>query len=268
MEPSRLLDCLAADHARLRAVVADRLADPVPTCPGWTVSDLVRHVGAVYLHKTECIVRGVSPEPWPPPGVEDEEPLALLDRGYGALTGQFAGHAAGDPAYTWYAPDQTVGFWIRRMAQETVIHRVDAELAAGVAVDPIPDDLAEDGIDEVLQLFLGYGATAWPEDFAAVLRDASGRRLRVRSPGGSWLVRTGTDGVEVTVEDPPAGGAAPDADPGVDATVSGDATPLLLWLWNRDGDATLATSGDTAPTASGDTAAVAELRAFMTVATV
>ena len=44
------------------------------------------------------------------------------------------------------------------MAQETVIHRVDAELAAGEPIAPIPDDLAVDGIDEVLERFLAYGS--------------------------------------------------------------------------------------------------------------
>jgi hypothetical protein len=51
-------------------------------------------------------------------------------------------------------PDQTVGFWIRRMAQETVVHRVDAELAAEVAPGAIPDDIALDGIDEFLIAFI------------------------------------------------------------------------------------------------------------------
>ena len=52
MERSRLLDCLAADFARLRAVVPTGPGAAVPTCPGWTVADLTRHVGEVYLHKT------------------------------------------------------------------------------------------------------------------------------------------------------------------------------------------------------------------------
>jgi hypothetical protein len=40
------------------------------------------------------------------------------------------------------------------MAQETVIHRVDAELAAGAPVAVIPGDLAADGIDELLAAFV------------------------------------------------------------------------------------------------------------------
>src|ERR1700746_503207 len=52
MEESRFLQCLAADYGDLRdAASAAELTATVPSCPGWTVSDLVRHVAEVYLHK-------------------------------------------------------------------------------------------------------------------------------------------------------------------------------------------------------------------------
>src|SRR6476469_8225840 len=122
MESARLLEALATDFARVRevATTAD-LTAPVPSCPGWTIADLVRHVGEVYLHKVECMRLGSHPEPWPPAGIKAEEPLALLDRSYAALIAEFASRDPRDAAFTWYGPDQTVGFWIRRMAQETVI---------------------------------------------------------------------------------------------------------------------------------------------------
>jgi len=66
MEYPRFLDCLSADYTRLRAVAAADLTGAVPTCPGWTVADLARHVGEVYLHKTLAIREGKEPEPWPP----------------------------------------------------------------------------------------------------------------------------------------------------------------------------------------------------------
>ncbi|HKH56652.1 MAG TPA: maleylpyruvate isomerase N-terminal domain-containing protein, partial [Propionibacteriaceae bacterium] len=128
MEYSRFLDCFATDFARLRALVPTDPAAAVPSCPGWTVADLTRHVGEVYLHKTLAMREGVEPEPWPPKELADEEPLALLDRAYADLINEFATRKPEDPAGSWYTPDQTVGFWIRRMAQETVIHRIDAEL--------------------------------------------------------------------------------------------------------------------------------------------
>jgi len=194
MDNARYLDCLAADFTRLRAVVPGSLTAPVPTCPGWTVADLTRHVGEVYLHKTLAMRDGAEPETFPPEGLAGEEPVALLDRGYAGLRAEFAARRPEDPAGSWYTPDQTVGFWIRRMAQETVVHRMDAQLAAGVAVIPAPADLAVDGIDEVLKRFLAYGSVEWPEEYATVqgghLADDAGTGTIVVSAGpASWTVR-------------------------------------------------------------------------------
>ena len=42
----------------------------------------------------------------------------MLQRGYQDLSQEFASREPGAPSYTWFEPDPTVGFWIRRMAQE------------------------------------------------------------------------------------------------------------------------------------------------------
>src|SRR5262249_28427268 len=139
------------------------------------------HVGQVYLHKAAVMRTGAWPDPWPPTETTTEHPIALLDRAYGALTHEFSRRGDADPALTWHASDQTVKFWIRRMAQETVIHRLDAELALHTDPAPIPDDLALDGIDEVLHLFVAYGSQAWQEDFATALSSARGRTVLVQA---------------------------------------------------------------------------------------
>src|SRR5437868_15520505 len=226
MENSRFLDCLAADFARLRAVVPTALSAEVPSCPGWTVTDLSRHVGKVYLHKTMAMRKGGEPDQWPPKGLEGEEPLALLDRAYADLLDEFDAHKPEDPSGTWYGPDQTVGFWIRRMAQETVIHRIDAELGAGQPVAPVPDDLAVDGIDELLKVFVAYSVVRWGNYFTDILAGSPGRTYTVRTDGAAWRVRTGPG--LFAVED----GAGDDA---ADVTVSGPPTAVLRWVWNREG---------------------------------
>jgi hypothetical protein len=59
MEDSRYLQCLAADYGDLRdAASAAELTANVPSCPGWTVADLVRHVAQVYLHKVALMSTG------------------------------------------------------------------------------------------------------------------------------------------------------------------------------------------------------------------
>ncbi|MBV9358580.1 MAG: maleylpyruvate isomerase family mycothiol-dependent enzyme [Chloroflexi bacterium] len=225
MKPARFLACLAADEARLRAVAQLAPARAVPTCPGWTVADLTRHVGTVYLHKTVAMREGAEPDPWPPAGLADEEPLALLDRAYAGLLDEFTRRAPSDPAATWYQPDQTVRFWIRRMAQETVIHRIDAELGANQPVAPVPADLAVDGVDELLQVFLAYSVAAWGSAFTEILAGSPGWSYAVETDGAGWRVRTGP-GV-VLVEAGRGAGAT-------DVTIVGPPAALLRWVWNRE----------------------------------
>jgi uncharacterized protein (TIGR03083 family) len=243
MQFSRFLGCLEDDFSLLRAAVVS--ADPsvrVPSCPDWTVGDLARHVAKVYLHKAECIRLRAFPEDRPP-GMIEPDPVTSLDEAYAMLTGRFSAHSATDPAATWYEPDQTVGFWIRRMAHETVIHRIDAELAAGHPVSPVPDDLALDGIDEVLKLFLGYGSARWPKGYGGLLDAPDERPVSVSTSHHAWAVTAvaGEDGrpAQVNVQDAATGFSG-------EAQVSGDPAALLRWLWNRGPDASVRVTGDTA----------------------
>ncbi|HWH99702.1 MAG TPA: maleylpyruvate isomerase family mycothiol-dependent enzyme [Propionibacteriaceae bacterium] len=220
MEFAQFLDCLTADFNRLRTVVPIDLAAPVPSCPGWTVADLTHHVGEVYLHKTLAMREGVEPDPWPPKELADEEPLALLDRAYAALREEFATREPEDSAGTWYAPDQTVGFWIRRMAHETVIHRIDAELGARQPVAPIPPKLAVDGIDELLKVFVAYSVATWSDYFAGILAHSQGWTYLVQTDGAAWQIRSGPG--LFAVED----GAG---DKRTDVTISGPPAAVLRW---------------------------------------
>jgi uncharacterized protein (TIGR03083 family) len=229
MENSRFLECIASDYGRIRAVVPGNLDRLVPTCPEWTVADLVQHVGTVYLHKVATMRAGAAPSPWPPPGLNDEEPIALLDRAYAELMAEFNRRDPEDFSSTWYDPDQTVGFWIRRMAQETVIHRIDAELAADSPIAPVPDDLAIDGIDELLKTIVAYDVKKWPEDHAETLTESPGRSYTIRTHGVEWLVGTAPGSFSV--------GGGPGMTPATftnaDTTITGTPTALLRWAWNR-----------------------------------
>ena len=51
MDKPRYLDLLDADYRRLRSVAAGALDAKVPSCPEWTVRDLLQHVaGAQGVH--------------------------------------------------------------------------------------------------------------------------------------------------------------------------------------------------------------------------
>lgn len=239
------LTALERDYRRLVEVAEGNLAAKVPTCPEWTMADLIYHVGMVYLHKVAAIQLNAQPS-WPPDDLPDEPVLARLRRAYGELTAEFAARDPASPAYTMYKPDQTVGFWIRRMAQETVIHRIDAELAAGVPSRPVPDDLALDGIDELLLIFLTYGSQTWHEYFAGALSKGDGT-LGVTAGPRRWLVRWDAAGVTAGVSDQPAR-----------AEVSGAPEPMLRWLWRRaEGPVTI----------DGDESQVSQMRELLHTAT-
>jgi uncharacterized protein (TIGR03083 family) len=237
VDNERFLSCLAADKHRLAAVAAGDLTAPVPSCPEWTVTDLVEHVAMVYLHKTEVMRRNAFPQPWPPE-MPDEPPLVRLDRAYAALVDEFAARDTGATVPTWYDPEQTVGFWIRRMAQETVIHRVDAELALKEPINVVPDDLALDGVDEVLERFLAFGSRAWREDFEEHLAECDGRAVVIATRDPGWLVRLTPDGVDLMAA---AGGEREAA-----AEIAGAPQSVLLWLWRRAGDEAVQIGGDRA----------------------
>lgn len=232
MEKRRYLACLESDYRRLREVAEGEPAAPVPSCPEWTMAELVTHVAQVYKDKTDAMLTGKE-QPWPPE-LPDQRPIAALDATYAALVKELTERPASEGTETWYKPDQTVGFWVRRMAQETVIHRVDGELAAGVPFAPIPDDLAHDGIDEVLVRFLSYYTYEYPKEFGELPSNCDGRAIRIDAGDESWWVRLTQQGIAVT-----------NARTEHAARITGSPADVLLWLWRRadsikvEGDAEL-----------------------------
>lgn len=211
------------EAARLRtAAVAAAPDATVPTCPAWTAADLLDHVTETYDHKIQSMRLLKDPG-------EDfriDRPGSAVEQFDGALADlltEFDDRGPDSLAYTWYGPDQTVGFWIRRMAHETLIHRADAELAAGRAIGPVDPGLAVDGIDEMATVMLTWGSRAYRDWAAEALADHDGLTVALATGTRSWTVRVEAGTVSV------ADGTAPD----VQAQVSGDAGGLLLWLWRR-----------------------------------
>lgn len=237
---ARYQTTLEQDFARIWELADQARYEPVPGCPGWRGEDVLRHTAEVYLHKVEAIRRQERPDPWPPEHLGGEDALDLLDDAHRRLVAAFAAHDPNDPAWTWYPPDQTVGFWIRRMAHETAVHRHDVERAAGQTT-AVAADLAVDGIDEVLELMLAGDWSPY------VVDAASGGTVLVSSGGHDWAVTL--DPSTVTV--------ARHALPGAVARVTGEPGEVLLWLWGRG----------PLPGSEGDLAAVTELRDRLALAT-
>ena len=187
--------------------------------------DLVAHVAEVYEHKIACTALGQSPDPWPPEWPADRDPLEWLGDAHQRLLAMFAASGPTTPSATWWPPDQTVGFWARRMAQETAVHRVDGELAIR-APTPVDAELAVDGVDEILVIMLAGDWSDEPDDAA------TGQRVAISTGGRRWHVMLERESVTVG-EDGEA-----------DATLEGDPSDVLLWLWGRAPDERVTRSGD------------------------
>lgn len=164
-------------------------AVPVPSCPDWTVADLVRHLGSTHRW-VEHLVRHRAQQRVRPREVEIDQPNDEADRpawlaaGANRLVASLRATDSDTPVWTWGA-DQHVRFWSRRMLHETVIHRADAELALGrdVYVDP---STAVDGIEEFLTNlpYVRRGAEGVPE------LDRPGQTLHLHSTDtdGEWMI--------------------------------------------------------------------------------
>ncbi|MFD3514062.1 maleylpyruvate isomerase family mycothiol-dependent enzyme [Streptomyces sp. NPDC058657] len=156
LDHDRYCDQIIEEAARMRAAVAGAdLGTRVPTCPDWTVRDLLLHTGWAHRWVHETVSKR-SQEAIPPvdvphgegPGTDD---AAALDDwlAEGAERCAAALREAGPDVqvWTWAPADRPTAFWARRMTHETVVHRADAALAtgAGYEVDP---EVAADAIDE------------------------------------------------------------------------------------------------------------------------
>ncbi|WDZ87289.1 maleylpyruvate isomerase family mycothiol-dependent enzyme [Micromonospora cathayae] len=128
---------------------------PIPTCPGWTLNNLLRHLlGAQQW--VDTVIRTRATGPVAPTalrdvaGYRDEDPAKLAAELVERATRTVeALRAAGPDAPVWSpAPTmQRAAFWARRGAHEMLVHRADVALALGTpfAVGP---ETAADALDE------------------------------------------------------------------------------------------------------------------------
>jgi uncharacterized protein (TIGR03083 family) len=132
------------------------LRAPVPSCPGWSIGALLRHIGGGQRW-AEHIVRTRATEFQPDDqlrvldGDDSGAPqVARLVEGAQRLADTL--RAAGPDAVLW-APFQydTVSFWARRFTHETLVHRADATLATGTEF-VVAEDVALDAVDEWMEL--------------------------------------------------------------------------------------------------------------------
>lgn len=227
----------------IEAARRGRLGDDVPSCPGWSVADLVAHLLEVQTFWA-TIVEGRLDDPAEVPDMSrppDTELVGAMDAARRRLVRALGDAEPDEACWTWAAHDRSVGFVVRRQAHEALIHRVDAELGAGSAVTAIEPELAADGVSELLDSYM----THLP-DWATFTRDGQGVHLAATDFDRRWKLAfgrfSGTSPVSGNTYD--FDSAIVDDEAPSTLRLSGAAADLDRWLWGRGAVDGLAVDGD------------------------
>jgi uncharacterized protein (TIGR03083 family) len=245
---------LGGQVGALRSVVASGadLAATVPTCPDWTLEDLVRHVGGALRWAALLVARrageNIPDEDVPLFGGPEERGDAgaldaWLEEAGRLLTEALRGAEPDTPVWSWYV-DRTAGFWARRMGNEVAVHRADAALAAGTPYEVEPE-VAADVVEEWLEIV--RFAQRNPDDADGAALRQGGRTLRLEATdapaglGARWLIdladgglawrRDGAGGGSAAGDG--AGGGSAAAEDAADVVLRGPLTAVMLAFQRR-----------------------------------
>jgi uncharacterized protein (TIGR03083 family) len=238
------LAALRADAAAFRTAVGQPgvLEAGVPSCPEWTVGELVRHLGSSYRRTHANIGSGSRVQAWgrvevPPdaPGPAGPEVVRWFEGELAQLDAVLDALDPDHPAWNWAPQPKTAAFWFRRMAHETAVHRWDAQLATGLP-EPIETKLAGDTVAEVVDTFIPAGRRRGRTDLSGLVQ------LIAADLGHEWYLRLRGGGVAIldtgTLLDDDAHPAR--------AVARGTASDLALAMWGRVAFEVLETAGDEA----------------------
>ena len=250
LELPALLPLIEERSLVLRAVAASAadLDVPVPGCPGWTLLDLVEHLGqgqrrwaaVVAAGPADAPPAGAAPQDAPQAPRERAALLAWAAESTELLVAALREAGPDRGCWTWWDGSQspsTSGAVARHQLQEVAVHTHDAQASVG-AGQPLPERVALDGVDEFLRTCCA-GPHRWPHAPADVDYRAT--------EGRSWRLSLSPDGVRVTRL--PAPGAVPATAAGehleaAAASLTGTAGELVLALYGRVPVASLQVAGD------------------------
>ena len=184
------------------------LSAPVPTCPEWTLGQLMRHVGrgdrwcaqivaeaSMEFIDPRTVGGGVPPE-------DRDGQTGWLHAGVRELIAAVAQTGAQTPVWTFLGP-RPASWWIRRRLHETVVHRADAALALGAGFDVDPA-IAADAVTEYLERVVIRADEEGPAGGDRPLGDGQSLHLHATDPGlgaeGEWTILGRPDGIAVDRE--------------------------------------------------------------------
>ncbi|MCW2541507.1 MAG: hypothetical protein JWN95_3232 [Frankiales bacterium] len=198
------------------SAVSAGLDAPVPSCPRWDVRRLVNHVTKVH-HWALHIYGGGAPDDFTFAQPDDAELFSVYAAGLKSLATGLAVRPRTDQIWTYVPGASGAEFWPRRMAHETAMHRVDAELAAGLGVNDFDPEFAADGLDELLVAIAParFNTSRVDRPFRVTFTPLDSNR--------AWTISVAPGSVSTE----------PVARDGSDLTVFADASLLYRWAWNR-----------------------------------
>lgn len=225
---------LQRDGGAVAGTPAEHLDLAVPSCPGWTVRDLIVHLGGVHRWAATFLADGPESTSRFAP-IEDDAPAgAAVTAWYrdrlDDLVAELGRHDADQPARA-FTGRATAGFWMRRQAHETAVHRWDAENASNAAL-PVESLLAGDGIEEWAEVFAGRFLARGP----GLPDELVGRAVHLHGTDrerAEWTLTLERDSVAVARGHTKA-----------DAALRGSTSDLYLALWRRVPLADLDVLGD------------------------
>ena len=102
------------------------------------------------------------------------------------------------PVWSW-SDDHSVGFWLRKITHDTIIHRIDAELTVGLR-PTLSAQMASDGITDLLATITTL-STRWPfqtRSSRAARRLGRPCELQATDTADEWFVTRMPEGVRWT----------------------------------------------------------------------
>jgi uncharacterized protein (TIGR03083 family) len=226
---SSRLDTLVRASDKFSRLAEGNLDLAVAACPGWSVADLVGHLGGVYSWAVMVMAAG-GERPAAKRASAPEQRELLLEwfaKRRDDLVDSVSSLPPDAAAWSFSTrSDATVSWWLRRQAYETAIHLHDLEEAVSYSPDSDPSGAeanavssaaAADGADEVLT---DIAPTYLDRNPSSEL--AGSLHVHATDTPGEWIVNFDAKPVLVGREHAKA-----------DAAVRGPARSLLLWLWNR-----------------------------------
>jgi uncharacterized protein (TIGR03083 family) len=228
MEAAQYLDVVRDRSTALLASARADLESPVPSCPGWTVADLVAHVGGIWGWAAAIVQTGVRADrPAVPEGIRGCELVGWAETHVRRLIEALEAANPDSNCWTFGLPRSRL-FWFRRQALETAVHAWDGQRSVG-HLEAIESELACDGVDEFLAVMLPRQIRQPPDGW-------TGQSLHLhRTDGdGEWMVRIGPGTTVVSERAHDKG----------DVALRGPASSIYLWCVGRLPSSDLEVLGD------------------------